>query len=124
MEEILEFSDMNPEEEEADDAETAKLISRRLSVLEEVRFLIVYDFKLYVALDVTMIQAREKKIVRILPNEKCRKNCNLRTVTCSLGLSASALVAELSYVHAGKLRVLVGYIYKNRRNGSIKLSEE
>ena len=54
MEEILEFSDLNPEEEEADDAETAKLIKRRLSALEEVRFLIAY-FKLYVPLVVTMI---------------------------------------------------------------------
>ena len=61
MEEIHEFSDLNPGEEEADDAETANLISRRLSVLEEVRFLIVYDFKLYVALVVTMIQAHQKK---------------------------------------------------------------
>ena len=54
MEEILEFSDL-AEEEEADDAETAKLISRRLSVLEEVRFLIVYDFKQCVPLVLTMI---------------------------------------------------------------------
>ena len=37
MEEIREFSDLNPEEEDADDAETLKLIGR-LSTLEEVRF--------------------------------------------------------------------------------------
>ena len=37
MDEILEFSDQKLEEEEADDAETLKLI-RRLSTLEEVRF--------------------------------------------------------------------------------------
>ena len=37
MEKILEFSDLKLEEEEADDAETLKLI-RRLSTLEEVRF--------------------------------------------------------------------------------------
>lgn len=37
MDEILEFSDQKLEEQEADDAETLKLI-RRLSTLEEVRF--------------------------------------------------------------------------------------
>ena len=37
----VEFSDLKLEEEEPDDAETLKLI-RRLSILEEVRFLIVY----------------------------------------------------------------------------------
>ena len=41
MEDIVEFSDLKLEEEESDDAETLKLI-RRLSILEEVRFLIVY----------------------------------------------------------------------------------
>ena len=51
--EDIEFSDLKLEEEKANDAETLKLI-RRLSTLEEVRFLIVY-FKLYVPLLDTMI---------------------------------------------------------------------
>ena len=53
MEDIVEFSDLKLEEEQANDAETLKLI-RRLSTLEEVRFLIIY-FKLYVPLLDTMI---------------------------------------------------------------------
>ena len=53
MEEIVEFSHLKLEEEEADDAETLKLI-RRLSTLEEVRFFMVY-FKLYVSKVVIII---------------------------------------------------------------------
>ena len=55
MEEIVEFSDLKLEEEEAADAETLKLIGR-LSTLEEVRFLIVY-FKLHLLLVVTIMRA-------------------------------------------------------------------